>query len=135
MLDLKKDNVGSKIIRFPQKKDFQKKDFQRKDFKRQSSIIAVVKHRQKVYNNYRESDILSNGGTVIMDRMQEDVAVIKNDIGYLKEDIKELKSNVNEINTKKLPEININLGKLDVKFWIVIILLAGILTTAIVNSF
>lgn len=70
-----------------------------------------------------------------MDRMQEDVAVIKNDIGYLKEDIKELKSNVNEINTKKLPEININLGKLDVKFWIVIILLAGILTTAIVNSF
>ncbi len=105
MLDLKKDNVGSKIIRFPQKKDFQ-----RKDFKRQSSIITVVKHRQKVYNNYRESDIFSNGGTVIMDELQKDVAVIGNDIGYLKKDVDELKSDVKSISTEKLPAIQTDIA-------------------------
>lgn len=74
-------------------------------------------------------------GTSMIDELQKDVAALKNDMQYLRRDTDELKSDVKNIAIEKLPDIKVQLGKLDTKFWIVIVLLAGILSTAIAGYY
>ncbi len=78
-------------------------------FYEQNNITITQGIMEKSASEKETSEPTSNkpepGEVLIMDRLQEDVAVIKNDIGHLRENVNELKSDIKIISTEKLPAI------------------------------